>query len=167
MAKKKKDTPAEGDEGAKKGSKKGLIIGVVLMLVGVGAGKMFFGGGGDGTTTIAVPTPETTVLDRATAVAVPLEPVIVNLTDGAYLKMGLTITMGSHGAGHTEVKLEDLKPKFDKIRDEALTFLSGRTSVDVLSPRFREELKAHLMERSELWYEHSVADIAVGDWVVS
>lgn len=161
---KKKDTPAEGAEVAKKGSKKGLIIGVVLMLVGVGAGKMFFGGGGDGTTTIAVPTPETTVLDREAAVAVPLEPVIVNLTDGAYLKMGLTITMGVAPA---EAKLEDLKPKFDKIRDEALTFLSGRTSVDVLSPRFREELKAHLMERSKLWYEEVVADIAVGDWVVS
>ena len=161
---KKKDTPAEGAEVAKKGSKKGLVIGVVLMLVGVGAGKMFFGGGGGGTTTIAVPTPETTVLNRETAVAVPLEPVIVNLTDGAYLKMGLTITMG---VAPEEAKLEDLKPKFDKIRDEALTFLSGRTSVDVLSPRFREELKAHLMERSELWYEEVVADIAVGDWVVS
>jgi flagellar FliL protein len=161
---KKKDAPAEGAEEAKKGSKKGLIIGVVLMLVGVFAGKTFFGGGGEGTKTIAVPAPETTVLNREAAVAVPLEPVIVNLTDGAYLKMGLTITMGVAPA---EAKLEDLKPKFDKIRDEALTFLSGRTSVDVLSPHFRDELKAHLMERSKLWYEEAVADIAVGDWVVS
>lgn len=164
---KKKDAPAEGVE-PKKGSKKGIIIGVVLMLVGVFAGKTFFGGGaGEGTKTIAVPAPETTVLNRETAVAVPLEPVIVNLTDGAYLKMGLTVTMGGAGGGHAEAKLEDLKPKFDKIRDEALTFLSGRTSVDVLSPHFRDELKAHLMERSELWYEEAVADIAVGDWVVS
>jgi flagellar basal body-associated protein FliL len=170
---KKKEAPAEGTEAteeAKGSSKKMIIIGVVLMLGGVFAGKTFFGGGSGGTTQqIAVPVEKTTtVLDRAAAVAVTMDPVLVNLSDGHYLKMAFTVTITPEpGKAAEKVDLDALKPKYDKLRAEALSYLSGRTSVDVLGPRFIEEVQKHLMERSELWYGEGVSDIAVGDWVVS
>jgi hypothetical protein len=173
---KKKEAPAEGTETAgeaKGSSKKTIIIGVVLMLGGVFAGKTFFGGGSTATTTqIAVPVEHvTTVLDRSTAVALTLEPVLVNLTDNRYLKMAFTVTVAPHGdaagGAHGEVDPEAMKPKYDKLRAEALSYLRGRTSADVLGARFAEDLKDHLLERSKLWYGESVADISIGDWIVS
>jgi flagellar basal body-associated protein FliL len=171
---KKKEAPAgtEEAEEAKKSPMKMIIIGVVLMVAGVFAGKTFFGGGAAASTTqIAVEVEHvTTVLDRGTATALTLEPVLVNLTDNRYLKMAFTVTVVSHeaaGAAHEAVDPEAMKPKYDKLRAEALSYLRGRTSTDVLGVRFADDLVAHLLERSKLWYGDTVADISIGDWIVS
>jgi hypothetical protein len=37
----------------------------------------------------------------------------------------------------------------------------------VLGVRFADDLEAHLLERSKLWYGDTVADISIGDWIVS
>jgi hypothetical protein len=110
------------------------------------------------------------VLDRSTATALTLEPVLVNLTDSRYLKMAFTVTVTPHevaGAKHGPVDAEAMKPQYDKLRAEALSYLRGRTSTDVLGVRFADDLEAHLLERSKLWYGDTVADISIGDWIVS
>lgn len=173
MAKKKEaEAVAEGGEDAKKGSsKKLIIIGVVALAGAFIVGQKMGGGGEVKETTIAVEVEHaTTVLDRSTATALTLDPVLVNLTDGKYLKMAFTVTVAPHdaaGAAHGEVDPETMKPQYDKLRSEALAYLRGRTSTDVLGVRFADDLEAHLLERSKLWYGENVADISIGDWIVS
>lgn len=176
MAKKKKETAegAEGAESAKGGSKKLIIIALVVGVGGLFAGKMLFGGQTvQGGTNIVIEGAETTVpVKRLEAVSVPLDAVIVNLTGGGFLKVNLTVMVlpdHSAGAGHAavEVDIDAMKPKLSKIPEEALAFLSGKSNSEVLASSFQAEFKAHLIERSELWYEHSVGDVVITGWVAT
>lgn len=177
MAKKKKET-AEGAEGAteaKGGSKKLIIIALVVGVGGLFAGKMLFGGATvQGGTSIVIEGAETTApVKRLEAVSIPLDAVIVNLAGGGFLKVNLTVMVlpdhSAAGGGHApvEVDVDAMKPKLSKIPEEALAFLSGKSSAEVLSANFQSEFKAHLIERSELWYEHSVGDVVITGWVAT
>ena len=174
MAKKKKET-VEGEEPAKSGSKKLIIIALVVGAGGLFAGKMLFGGATvQGGTSIVIEGAETTMpVKRLEATSVPLDAVIVNLTGGGFLKVNLTVMVlpdhSAAGGGHApvEVDVEAMKPKLSKIPEEALAFLSGKSSAEVLSANFQSEFKAHILERSELWYEHSVGDVVITGWVAT
>lgn len=172
MAKKKKET-AEGEEPAKSGSKKLIIIALVVGVGGLFAGKMLFGGATvQGGTNVVIEGAETTVpVKRLDAVSIPLDAIIVNLTGGGFLKVNLTVMVlpdhSAAGAAHAEVDIEAMKPKLSKIPEEALAFLSGKSNAEVLSANFQAEFKAHLLERSELWYEHSVGDVVITGWVAT
>lgn len=175
MAKKKETAEgAEGADEAKGGSKKLIIIALVVGIGGLFAGKMLFGGQTvQGGTNVVIEGAETTVpVKRLEAVSVPLDAVIVNLAGGGFLKVNLTVMVlpdhsaaGGHAAG--EVDVEAMKPKLSKIPEEALAFLSGKSNAEVLSANFQSEFKAHLIERSELWYEHSVGDVVITGWVAT
>lgn len=175
MAKKKKET-AEGEEPAKGGSKKLIIIALVVGAGGLFAGKMLFGGTTvQGGTSIVIEGAETTMpVKRLDAVSIPLDAVIVNLAGGGFLKVNLTVMVlpdhSAAGGGHAvagEVDIDAMKPKLSKIPEEALAFLSGKSNAEVLSANFQAEFKAHLIERSELWYEHSVGDVVITGWVAT
>jgi len=174
MAKKKKET-VEGEEPARGGSKKLIIIALVVGAGGLFAGKMLFGGATvQGGTSIVIEGAETTMpVKRLEATSVPLDAVIVNLTGGGFLKVNLTVMVlpdHSAGGGHAapgEVDVDAMKPKLSKIPEEALAFLSGKSSAEVLSTNFQSEFKAHILERSELWYEHSVGDVVITGWVAT
>lgn len=171
----KKEKTAEGTEGAeapeaKGSSKKLIIIGVAMLLGGVFAGKMVFGGAAAPGTTIVLPGEATTTsIDFAKATAVPLARQAVNLSDGKYLSFSLTVTLApEEGAAHEgKVDLASEAPKFEYLRDEAQAFIAGHSSVDVLQKSFKTDLKDHLVERAELVYGEHVANVAVGDWTVA
>lgn len=181
MAKKKNEVEETTDNAAsvdvpeKKSSVKFAVIGVVLLGGALFAGMQLGGGGSSEPSTTEVVFSTTTVveIDPLKATAVPLEPVVVNLADGSYLKVGMTVTVHEDtaaGGGHSAeggVDLDAMKPRLEILRDEAVSFLSGREKTEVLDSTFREEFRQHLMERAELTFEHSVTAIAIGDWVVS
>jgi hypothetical protein len=125
-----------------------------------------------GTPQIAVEVEQgTTVLNSPTvSVAVTLDPVLVNLTDNRYLKMAVTVTVAPNDAADaadSPVDSELRKTQYDRVRAEALSYLRGRSSTDVLDARFKGDLETHLMELSKLWYGETVADISIGDWILS
>lgn len=170
MAKKQTETKNESstEEPVKK-SKKGLIIGVVACAGSLFVGSQFLGGGSKAGTTVVVSGAETTTtLNPMDQTAVPLEDVVLLLADGKYMKIGITVFVAPHGSGGGHggpaVKIDDMKPKFDKLRGETLNFMDGMTTAQVRDNSVRRDLIEHLMEKSELWFEHTVVGIEVPMW---
>jgi hypothetical protein len=171
MAKKKAaPSPESSSEEAPKKSKKGLIIGVVACAGSLFAGSQFLGGSSSTGTTVVVSGAETTTIpDPMDQTAVPLDDVILLLADGKYMKVGITVFVslhseaGGHGAAPA-VKIDDMKPKFDKLRGETLNYMEGMNTSQVRNNSVRRDLIDHLMEKSELWFEHVVVGIEVPTW---
>ena len=173
MAKKKAaPSPESSSEEAPKKSKKGLIIGVVACAGSLFAGSQFLGGSSSSGTTVVVSGLETTTIPSAMdQTAVPLDDVILLLADGKYMKVGITVYVSLHGGGGgghgaaPEVKIDDMKPKFDKLRGETLNYMEGMSTSQVRNNSVRRDLIDHLMEKSELWFDHAVVAIEVPTWV--
>jgi hypothetical protein len=171
MAKKKAAPSTESSsEEAPKKSKKGLIIGVVACAGSLFAGSQFLGGSSSAGTTVVISGAETTTtVNPMDQTAVPLEDVILLLSDGKYMKVGITVFVAPHGGGGghgggAAVKIDDMKPKFDKLRGETLNYMEGMNTSQVRDNSVRRDLIDHLMEKSELWFEHTVVGIEVPTW---
>lgn len=170
MAKKTEETKSSTDTAeAPKKSKKGLILGVVACAGCLFVGSQFLGGSSKTGTTVVISGAETTTtVNPMDQTAVPLEDVILLLSDGKYMKVGITVFVAPHGGsgghGGGTVKIDDLKPKFDKLRGETLNYMEGMTTSQVRDNGVRKDLIDHLMEKSELWFEHTVVGIEVPTW---
>lgn len=169
MAKKKDIAPVEPVEAeeVKKSSKKFVILGALLVVAAFVVGqKMSSSGSAVSSTVVVVDNSTTTTIDPLLKVAIPLDPVVVNLSDGRFLKVVMTITVVPESGGEA-IDPETMKPRFDTLRDEALSYLSGHTADEVLEKKFKTEFKAHMLERAELEFKDAIGDIAIPEWVAS
>jgi flagellar FliL protein len=154
VSKKKKDAP-EGDDEAKGGKKKLLIIGLVAVLA-IGAAAYFFLFSGSGEAE-AEPAPE------AGSVVLPIEPVAINLAGGSYLKLGFAMQFTlaydeSAGGGHGGAT-----PDGSKAMDIAIAQFSGAALNDVQNNR--EAMKAALQEAIVEAYHGDVMEIYYTEYV--
>ncbi|KAA1417695.1 flagellar basal body-associated FliL family protein [Nocardioides humilatus] len=134
---------------AKKSKKKLLIIAVVLLLGLGGAGYFFVlkpGSGGD-----AAPKP---------GPVAPLDHVQINLAQGHYLRLGLSLQLtdavsGEHGG------------EFDgsKALDAAIEIFSGRDVAELAKDGQRAKLKKELVKVLEERYEGEVMDVYFTEFV--
>jgi len=132
-----------------KKSKKKLIIIAVVLLLGVGGGYWFVlkpRGAEDGP-----PEPGTVV---------PLDHVQINLAEGHYLRLGLSLqlTADAGGEGHGE---------FDgsQALDAAIDVFSGRSVAEVAKEGQRAKLKKELMHLLEERYHGDVMDVYFTEFV--
>jgi flagellar protein FliL len=150
MAKDKDAKAASGEETPKKSKKKLIIMLLaVVLLLGGGAGAYFtlFAGSGEAE---AAPAPEP-------GAVVPLEAVTINLADGHYLKLKISLqaTLDAHA-----------EPDGSKAMDIAIDMLSYRPMDELFSNEERLRFKAELKEKVIEAYEHEVMDVYVTTFVI-
>lgn len=167
MSEAEKETKAEGEAEAKPKGKKKLIIiiAVVLVLVGGGAAFALMGGGEKSADGEHAEETEDTERHLAT---IPLETVIVNLSENAsFLKVRMTLEydvevmerMAGHGAGGGHGggsaggggdAAGGMPPammgKEAQLKDAIITVLSSKKPAEVLTPEGKETLKEELIE---------------------
>lgn len=134
MAKDEKDKAAETEVKPKGKKKLIMIIAIVVVLLGGGAGGYF----------MFKPSAATAEPAPVAGVVVPLDAVTINLADGHYLKLKMTLqaTDKAHEA-----------PDGSKALDIAISLFSNMDSTELLTSEGREKYKKELTEQVVKGYE--------------
>ena len=141
---------AGGDDAApakKKSSKKKLIIVVAVLAIAGGAAYFFLV---KGKAPAAEPPPEK-------GAVVAIEPVSLNLADGHYLRLGLSLQLTKDAGEETPDTADAL--------DHAIALFSGHTVAEVSDPATRDALKAQLLTELDEAYEGKVMDVYLTNYV--
>lgn len=146
MAKDKAETTEETE---KKPGKQKLIIIAVLLLVVLGAAYKFV---------IAKPAEaEAEVPEPVAGGVLAIDPVNINLADGAFLKLGLTLQLVEGADAHGE-------PDGSKALDTAIALFTNEEVSTLQSKKGVEKLKEKLLEEVEERYEdHETHESTVMD----
>lgn len=137
----------KGSNGAKKPSKKRLVILIALVfaVVGGGAGGYFMFAPAK-----KEPAPKPGVVAR-------LDPITVNLTEGHYLKIGIALQATAEVSE---------APDGAKALDIAINLLSNRSVAELSSSDERNRVKGKLTELIEKAYEHEIMDVYLTEFVM-
>jgi flagellar protein FliL len=132
--------------------KKSLVMIVVAVLVLAGAGYFFLlRSSGDAAAHEPVPGP-----------VVDLEPLTLNLADGRFLKVGLSLQTSADAAGgHGSEELNGAKA-----RDAAIGIFGQRTYAQLLSPKGREVARKALDTEVKHRYEGEVLKVYLTEFVM-
>jgi flagellar FliL protein len=150
MSSKKPDEAAKDAEQPKKGKKKLLIIVAAVLLVLAGAGGYLMTSGGKSSKTTAKPKP-------TPGAVIALDAVTVNLTEGHYLKVKMSLQLTAAEAKDTDGS---------KALDLAITEFTDRAVAELSSADGRAKLKAELLEKLTKAYEDEVMDIYFTQFVM-
>jgi flagellar FliL protein len=150
-----------------------VVLGVILSVALVGGAGYYLIHSGKLRLQTAPPAAATQVASVKTR-AVVLEPLVVNLADGAgaYLRVSIVLNVtGVEGApAKDEKKAEETKAGNDAnaaIRDTTLAVLGRQTSESLLTPEGKERLKKELKQAfAERNAEIKVADLYFTEFLV-
>jgi flagellar FliL protein len=132
--------------------KKPLIMVVVAVLVLAGAGYFFF----------LRPSGEAAVHEPVPGPVVDLEPLTLNLADGRFLKVGLSLQLTEEAAsGHGEEGVNGAKA-----RDAAIGIFGQRTYAQLLAPKGREAARKALDAEVKHRYEGEVIKVYLTEFVM-
>lgn len=152
MASDEKTGEAGAAEAPKKGKKKLImIIAIVVVLLGGGAGGYL----------MLKPSSATAEPEPEPGVVVPLEAITINLADGHYLKLKLSLQATAAAAE---------APDGSKALDIAIDLYSNRKMDELMSNEERERSKAELKEKIEKAYtvekEKEIMDVYFTSFVI-
>jgi len=162
MAKKK----ADGDEAAKGGKGKTLVL-YALAAIGVLGGLKGFvlGGGKAAAQSSAVSTTTTT----KPGPIITLEPITVNITGDRFLKIGLGLQLAGDyapGAGHGAPDSDDPTKGFAKALDLTIETFGGHSFDELSKPEGRKKAKEELVEKLKEAYHEEVEGVYFTDFVM-
>lgn len=143
---------AAAAEPAKK--KKSLLL-LVIVAVVLGAGAYWF---------ILRPSGAEAAAEEPVAESGPvvdLDPLTLNLADGRYLKIGLSLEVTKEAAHASEDGVNGAKA-----RDAAISILGQHTYEEMLSPKSRTSAVAALEKEIEHRYDGDVLDVYVTEFVM-
>ncbi len=169
MPDKKSSKNNESEDTGKGGSKK-MIISAVLSVALLGAGY-FIGGmssGGDSTPVAEAADGEQSAEDndekKELGHLVDLEPINVNLQDGHFLRIAITLdTHTEESGGHgKEEAVFPTAPAADLL----LATFSGRDMAELSTETGREEARAELLESLEEAYGEEVTGVFLTEFVM-
>ncbi len=134
---------APAEPAAESGGGKSKLIGIIVLVIGVGAAGWWF---------FLKPTPEAKAKPGE---VVQLEPVQVNLAGGHYLRLGmaLQLTDKAHEADGS------------KALDAAISLFSGLPVGEVNKPAERDRLKEELKTELDHLYHGDVMDVYLTEFV--
>ena len=173
---KKKEVKAEGDGEAeeKKSGKSKIIIGVLAVGLGVG-GYMLGGQGAAGPVSTESTTTTTLVqklgckeksIEEGPKTLVDLTAMSINLTDGHYLRIALSlglcddVVVGGEGEGGGEPF------KTAQAKDVVIELLSGKSVEELSTEDGRAEAKKKLIEAMTEAYPAVVYTVLLTEWVM-
>ncbi|MEV0562428.1 flagellar basal body-associated FliL family protein [Dactylosporangium sp. NPDC050588] len=152
MAKDEKDKAAT-EEAPKKGGKKKLIMILAIVLVALA------GGGAGGYFMFAPKKAEAEVL--VAGVVVPLDAITINLADGHYLKLKMTLQATDKAAE---------APDGSKALDAAISLFSNMDSKELLTndgrEKYKTQLKALVVKAYTVKKEKEIMDVYYTTFVI-
>jgi flagellar FliL protein len=174
MAKKKKEE-AEGTDEESGEEKKGggkMMPAAMISIALVAAGYFVGGRGGGGTATTTV-TSVVTVEEAEPEVEtiIDLEPMNVNLADGHYLRIAISIGMaaeehaGEAAAGHGTAETETTEPTAPAA-DLVLSTFSGKSMADLQTLEGRIHAREALQEGLKEFYGEGVLTVFFTEFVM-
>ena len=162
MAKKK----ADGDEAAKGGKGKNLVLYALAALGLLGGLKGFVLGGGKASAETAGVSTTTTTKPGP---IVTLEPITVNVTGDRFLKVGLGLQLwGKYGtdAGHAAPDSDDPTKGFARALDLTIETFGGQSYEELATPEGRKKAKEELVEKLKHAYHEEVEGVYFTDFVM-
>lgn len=162
MAKKK----AEGDDAAKGGKGKNLVLYALAALGLLGGLKGFVLGGGKAS---AETTGASTTTTTKPGPIITLEPITVNISGDRFLKVGLGLQLwgkyapgGAHGAPDSD----DPTKGFAKALDLTIETFGGHSFEELATPEGRKKAKEELVEKLKHAYHEEVEGVYFTDFVM-
>ena len=163
MAKKKK---ADGDEVAKGGKGKNLVLYALAALGLLGGLKGFVLGGGKASAETAGVSTTTTTKPGP---IITLDPITVNITGDRFLKVGLGLQLwGKYvaGAGHGAPDSDDPTKGFARALDLTIETFGGHSYEELATPEGRKKAKEELVEKLKHAYHEEVEGVYFTDFVM-
>jgi flagellar protein FliL len=145
-----KEKAASGEEAPKKSKKKLIIILVAVVIA--------LGGGGFGGYLAFAPKKEEVKPPPEPGVVVPLEAITINLADGHYLKLKISL--------QATAELGEEKLDGSKALDLAIEEFSNRPMAELFSNEERKRSKEELLKKIEKAYDEKVMDIYFTTFVI-
>ncbi len=165
---KKKSDQGAGSETGKAGKGKSNLLPALVVAVGLVVGaKMMGGGGGAATSAESGASKPTTTTTAPEGERVKLEPITLNVKDGRFLKVGITLQL-RHGAkveGGHEGKV-DTAVVWAEALDLTIEVLGGKGYEDLVTPAGREHAKELLLERLDEAYHGDIETLYFTEFVM-
>ncbi|MGK2959415.1 MAG: flagellar basal body-associated FliL family protein [Acidimicrobiales bacterium] len=168
LGKKKKDQGDDSGTDTPKKAKSNLIPAIIIA-IGLVAGAKVMGGGGGSTNADPTPTTLSTTTTVPDGEKIKLEPVTLNVSDGRFLKVGITLQLRHDpkgGAGHGADPKEDAAKTWAKALDLTIEVLGGRTYEELVTPAGREHAKGLLVERLEKAFHGEIETVYFTEFVM-
>jgi flagellar FliL protein len=174
MGKKKKGEEGTDEESSSSGGGGGgKMMPAAMISIALVAAGYFVGGRGGGTAPAVAVTATTVPHEPTVETVVDLEPVNVNLADGHYLRVAISIGMGashdaaaaeggSHGAAEEPATTEPTAPAADLV----LSTFSGKTVDELSTLDGRISARDHLLEGLKEFYGEEVITVFFTEFVM-
>ena len=162
MAKKKPD----GDEAAKGGKGKNLVLYALAALGLLGGLKGFVLGGGKASAETAGVSTTTTTKPGP---IITLDPITVNITGDRFLKVGLGLQLwGKYDAGGGEGAPDSDDPTkgYARALDLTIETFGGHSYEELATPEGRKKAKEELVEKLKQAYHEEVEGVYFTDFVM-
>ena len=162
MAKKK----ADGDEAAKGGKGKTLVLYALAALGVLGGLKGFVLGGGKASAETAGVSTTTTTKPGP---IITLAPITVNISGDRFLKVGLGLQLwGKYapGGGHGAPDSDDPTKGFARALDLTIETFGGHSYEELATPEGRKKAKEELVEKLKHAYHEEVEGVYFTDFVM-
>lgn len=168
LGKKKKDQGDDSGTDAPKKAKSNLIPAIIIA-IGLVAGAKVMGGGGKATSANPSPITSSTTTTVPEGEKIKLEPITLNVSDGRFLKVGITLQLRHDpkgGGAHAEASKEDPAKAWAKALDLTIEVLGGRTYEELVTPTGREHAKELLVERLEKAFHGEIETVYFTEFVM-
>jgi flagellar FliL protein len=174
MGKKKKGEEGAEEESSGGGGGGGKMMPAAMISIALVAAGYFVGGRGGGTAPAAALTATTVAHEPTVDTVVDLDAVNVNLADGHYLRVAISIGMagahddaaaadsGGHGAATETVTTEPTAPAADLV----LSTFAGKTMEELSSLEGRIAARDHLLEGLKEFYGEEVITVFFTEFVM-
>lgn len=162
MAKKK----AEGDDAAKGGKGKSLVLYALAALGVLGGLKGFVLGGGKASAETSGAATTTTTKPGP---IITLDPITVNISGDRFLKVGLGLQLWgkySPGGGESVPDSDDPTKGFAKALDLTIETFGGHSYEELSTPEGRKKAKDELVEKLKRAYHEEVEGVYFTDFVM-
>ncbi len=144
---------------------KAKAVPVVLLVVGLFAGKTFLGGSGGASAATAGATTTTT----APGPIITLGSTTVNLSDGHILKVGVSLQLAHASKLATPTSSADSSDPtkgWAPVLDEAIRVFGDQTYAALIAPGGRESARQQLLARLKVRYDTDVEDVYLYEFVM-
>ena len=172
MAKKKKGEDGSEESSSDGGGGGGKMMPAAMISIALVAAGYFVGGRGGSTAPAAAVTATTVAHEPEVETIVDLEAVNVNLADGHYLRVAISIGMGashdaeaSGGGGHSATETATTEPTAPAA-DLVLSTFSGKTMDELSTLEGRIAARDHLLEGLKEFYGDEVITVFFTEFVM-
>ena len=148
---------ADDDAPAPKSKKKLVIIAVAVLLLLLGGAAAYFlvlAPGGEDAEAAAEEE-----VEHVPGTVVPMDPITINLADGAYLQLGIALQAEEGADAHGDID-------GSHALHYAIKVFSGRTLAELSAPEVREELRQELVTEVAHAYHDHVYDVYFTEFVM-